>query len=680
MRGRGTRDRDNSASRRRLTRRGIIAGLTVFLMLAGAGVSYAAWTSSANTTSSASAANLAISTGGFSSNAFTFQNHRLTTTGYVTATNSTDTPSSTPGTLELSFGYTGSSVLAGGLTVAVWPIASTASCTAAATVPSGAVTGRWDTVATTASPITASLAKNATLNYCVRVTAAERGDLASTAGALTIQPSVSATLKVGNWKKTSTASTTTQQTAWIFPAFSPTPNTWYQVRNQNTSRCLDVFGANDPDGTGVIDYPCKTDTGSASYNQHWKFTRTTGNYFTMTPRHSTGTRLDVVGQSTAASAAIDIQNASSTHVSQEWQVQTRSAGVYQIVNRRSGMCLQPLDTTRYSPEIEFAQVACDGSALQSYSFIQIAVDVPSITLTCGSPSGGGVTLSWTGAAIDTYQFQSAPTSSSTWSNVGNAPLGATSIVVAPASVSGGTGQYTIRAMWLTNQIGSVSVWKTSAGALSCSAPGPSIDSLTCVNTGTTGTSRLVQLSWTPAASQQYSAQYRAAGANGAWTQIGTIAAGATSWSWPSGSLPGSNGTYDVRIVAGTGTGQNISALATTSVIRDADSISSYLRCAPPAPTLQCTESGAYGQVSYVFSPAHSSQYILKVLVGSTWQDLDNGTVRNGNETASITSSFALGLSDGTYSVQARSSSGTILGYSTVRHATAGGWYDYLRCS
>lgn len=685
MRDQRVRGRTATKSHRRLARRSLIAGLTVFLMLTGVGVSYAAWTSTANTVSSASAASLTITTGGFNSNAFTFQNHLLTTTGYVTATNTTDTPSSTPGTLELSFGYTGSAALAAGLTVKVWPIASTSSCTTAATAPGGAVTGRWDTVATTSSPITAALAKNATQNYCVRVTAADRGDIASASGALSIQPSVSATLKVGNWKKTATALTTTQQTVWIFPAFAPTPNTWYQIKNLGTNNCVDVFGAQDPVGTGVIDYPCKTVVGAGSYNQYWKFTRSTGDYYDMTPRHATTTRMDIVAQSALESAAVDIQLDSNARVSQEWQLQTRSTNVYQLVNRNSGMCLQVLNTTRYDPEIEYAQVVCNGSAGQTYSLTLIEVDVPSMTLSCATSSGGGVTLSWTGAAIDTYNFQSALSPGSSWTTMGDAPQGSTSIVVAPTSIVGGAGQYTTRAMWLTNQLATITVWKTSAGALSCVQPPPSIDSMTCTDTGTTGSTRRVQLSWTPASSVQYSAQYRAVGATGSWTRIENIAAPATTWTWPSGSVPGSNGDYDLRIVVGTGTGASVTALASTTVIRSSDSISSYIRCAPPAPTLQCTNtgSGSNQRVSYGFTPASGVQFILKVRVSSTWQNLEGGTVRAGSASVPIDNSYALGLSEGTYDVQAWSVSGDVLGYSTIRNDNAWSWpsrYDYLRCS
>ncbi len=562
------RMRTRSSSRRWAARHGLVAGITTFLLLAGTGVSYAAWTAGAQATSTASAATLGISTSGFTSNAFSFQNHLLTTTGSVTLTNTTDTPSTTPGAYTMTLGYTGSSVLASKLAVSVWPTTNPSGCASVGSPPMGTVTGFWDTVATTGSPLTGSLAKGTSQSYCLRVSSAERGQLASTAGALTIQPSISASLKVGNWSQSASA-TTTQSTAWIFPAFGPTPNTWYQVKNQGTGDCLDVFGANTTSGTGAIDYACKAGNATGDYNQQWKFTRATGDYFDMTPRHAQAVRLDVVGGSTATLAAVDVQTDDGARMSQEWQLQKQPSGdVYQIVNRKSGMCLQVYNTSVYTPEIEYAQAVCDGTAGQSYTLIVKEVDVPAMTLSCAAAANGGVTYSWTGAAIDTYNFQYRPNGNGSWSSLGDATAGATSITILPAAVSGADGQYNVRAMWLANQLATSNLWKTTTGGvpgLGCSAPLPTLNAVTCTPSPT----RAVTIAWGHAAPSTYTIQLWS---NNSWINEGTANAGSTSYTI-AGNQNWVDGVRTMRVVSGS-----------TNVefeVYNSNYAASYLWCLPP---------------------------------------------------------------------------------------------------
>lgn len=422
----------NTARRRRMMRRALIAGATTFLLFAGAGASYAAWTAGASATSAAGAASLAITTTGFDSNAFTFQNHRLTTTGTVTVQNTTDTTSTTPGDLEVSFGYTGSAVLASKLTVSVWPTADQAGC-AVVTPPPGTATGGWDTAATSASPLTGTLAAGATQGYCVRVTAAERGELADPTGALTIEPSITATLKVGNWFQSAT-STTTQTTAWIFPAYAPPPNSWYQIRNLGSDNCVDVDTASGTSGAGVIDYPCTTGSTSADYHQHWTFTQSSGDYYDLTPRHAQTLRMDVAGGSTAPLAAIDVQTDAAPRPSQEWQLQQRAAGAYQIVNRQSGLCLQVDDSAAGNPGVAYVQAVCDGTLPgQGYTLTQVGIDLPTVTMACQE----------VGSSVDRtvyFTFSSTPpayrlqvnTSGATWQDMN----GATYYTGTSAAISG----------------------------------------------------------------------------------------------------------------------------------------------------------------------------------------------------------------------------------------------------
>lgn len=685
--------------RRRLTRHGLIAGITTFLLLAGTGVSYAAWTADAAAKSTASAATLGISTAGFDSNAFTFQNHRLTTTGSVTLTNTTDTTSTTSGAFELTFGYTGSAVLAAKLSVAVWPTTNPSGCAGVGTPPSGTtVTGRWDTVATTTSPITGSLAKSAAQSYCVRVTAAERGELTSAAGALTIQPSISATLRVGNWYQ-SANSTTTQKTAWIFPAFGPTPNTWYQVKNEGTGNCLDVYGANSASGTGAIDYGCKTGNASGDYNQQWKFTRASGDYFDMTPRHAQAVRLDVVGGSTAALAAVDLQTDDGVRASQEWQLQKQPSGdVYQIVNRKSGLCLQVNNTSAYTPEIEYAQAVCDGTAGQRYTLIVKDVDVPTLTLSCAAAANGGVTFSWGGAAIDTYNFQYRPNGNGSWSALGDAGAGASSITVLPAAVTGAAGQYNVQALWLANQLATSGLWKTTTGgasALSCSPPVPVITSFACVASGS-GTGRIVTCTVSPGATATYTVQAAVSTGSGiSWKDLGTIADGTSALVIDRDSVDGmADGQYNLRVIDGSGNVLDSSRRITVGTDTYRDCV--FVFCTTVSyqyPTV--TGAGAATRTFYCAGTGNGSSrrvlYYWDLQLGSamTFQADSNtgagtswttiGTTATGDMTLAVTGNPPLNWSNATYDVRVQDGSTTLTNALKVR-VNSSGQNKYLTCS
>ncbi len=551
-------------------RHGLIAGTVTFLLLAGTGVSYAAWTAGASATSTAGAASLAVATSGFDSNAFTFQNHRLGTTGGVTITNTTVTSSSTPATYAMTLGYTGSAALASAIAVSIWSTSDTSGCASVGSLPPGTITGSWDTVAATSSPVTGTLVAGASARFCIRATSAERGELASSAGALSIEPSISATLTIDNWSRSATA-TTTEQTAWIFPAFGPYATAWYQVQNLGTGNCVDVHGATGSTGTGVIDYACKPGNASDGYNQQWGFTRTSGDYYDVTPRHAQDLRLDVVGGSGAALVAVDVQTDDDARSSQEWQLQKVAVNTYQIVNRLSGLCLQTNDTTVYGTDVEYAQAVCDGGVGQRFALAYKDGGLPPLALGC-SQSGSGVSYSLDGAAVDTYQFEAKPVSATTWVGIGEAQLGASAFAVAPGAMGGADGQYIVRALWLGNELATSSVWKTTSGAtttLGCSPP----PVLGCAETGN-GRNRTVIFSFTPASPQTFALQVNTSG--DVWMDMmgANLYPGSASVTI-TGDPPFDLGvgSYPVRAIAVGG-----SVIGTSSLVVDATGGFNYLRC------------------------------------------------------------------------------------------------------
>src|SRR5690606_36086565 len=150
---------------------GVIAVLSVALVVTGSGITFALWNASATATGTATTADLELTTSGFESSLTkTFGNHDLATTGSFTLTNTTETTSTLPATYTATLSATGNATLAAKLAVAVWPIADPGSCATATSTP-GVVTGTW---ASFTAPLTGSLSAGEHTSYCIRATATER--------------------------------------------------------------------------------------------------------------------------------------------------------------------------------------------------------------------------------------------------------------------------------------------------------------------------------------------------------------------------------------------------------------------------------------------------------------------------------------------------------------------------
>ena len=230
-----------------------------------------------------------MTTTNFTSVGYTFGNETLVTTGSVTVTNTTTTTSTQSGAVSVTFGPAATATLAGKVTASIWTTASASNCNAAATVPGTATIALWS-----ASPVlTASLAPNASVIYCVRSSIASRETVASAGGSLTFQPKISATITVGNFTGGASA-TTTQSTQYIYPGTTTADVThWNWIRPNFSSTydyCLDVSGGGGTSGTIVISYGCKN---SGAGNQNWKMTASgASGYYTIQPRSSTTLRVD----------------------------------------------------------------------------------------------------------------------------------------------------------------------------------------------------------------------------------------------------------------------------------------------------------------------------------------------------------------------------------------------------
>ena len=374
---------------------GIFAFLTTFIVLAGSTAGYAYWQSNLSVTSTVGAANLSLTTTNFTSVGYTFGNESLVTTGSVTVTNNTVTTSTQSGTVALTFGPNAASTLAGKVTLNLWSTTNVATCTSAATVPGTATTVLWSA----GTSVSTTLAPTASASYCLRSSIASREAVAVAGGTLTFAPKITGTITLGNFTGSAVA-TTTQATQYIYPAVTPDTTHWNWIRpnftNASYDYCLDVSGAATASGTIVISYGCKT---AGASNQNWKFTASgsTG-YFTIQPRNATTLRVDN-SSSTTSGTGISVNMAAgapATAKNQQWQLQLVSAGVYEIVNPLSGLCLtSPSGADQNLGQL--TQTACNGSQLQQYLISQAFEN-----FTC-AVGGSNFTWSWTTATTGPYQ-------------------------------------------------------------------------------------------------------------------------------------------------------------------------------------------------------------------------------------------------------------------------------------
>ncbi|HWM34702.1 MAG TPA: RICIN domain-containing protein [Pseudolysinimonas sp.] len=429
---------------RRHLLRGLIAAAVVTLLGVGAGAGFAAWSGTATVTGSASAAQLAVTTTNFTSAAYTFGNETLTTTGSVSVSNTTTTTSTRVPALTLAFSRdSGASALAQKVALTVWYQAS-GTCTTSTSVGAGAVTGTWASFA----GLSTTLAKGATATYCIRSTIADRQDVALAGGTQSFVPKVTATLSVGSFTGAATATATAGQvTRYIYPAASLSTTTWYMVKS--SGQCMDVSGGGtSASGTAVISYPCKT---SDTTNQEWLFTAdgSTG-YYDLTPRSGTSTnvRADING-ATSAGAAVTVRTDGSS-AGQLWQPQLVSTGVYQFVNKLTGMCLTSTATSSGA----VTQAVCSGAGTQQHTLTSTGSTAPALqNLQCMDGSYSTTAgIHWTTASNGGYLAQAQRTANGTWSTVSstsgqwadNVQVTAGTLPSGTTMINWGNGTYPVR--------------------------------------------------------------------------------------------------------------------------------------------------------------------------------------------------------------------------------------------
>ena len=180
------------------------------------------------------------------------------------------------------------------------------------------------------------------------------------------------------------------------------PSGYQQLRVDNDSLCLDVFGASTANNAAIDQWGCKT---SAQSNQEFQFNPVSGGYGELQNQNS---GLDIVVQNASTASLAPIiqytQNGTSNGL---WLPTQLSDGSWQFKNQNSGLCLDVTGASS-TPGTQLEQYACKSSAAGTNQ------GFTSIPLSAGAPPTGG-SLSTLGANV--YVFTPSEAQSTIQSDI-----------------------------------------------------------------------------------------------------------------------------------------------------------------------------------------------------------------------------------------------------------------------
>lgn len=104
-----------------------------------------------------------------------------------------------------------------------------------------------------------------------------------------------------------------------------------RLQSRRSGKCIDVPGANQASGTGLIQYTCHSNA-----NQQWAAENLSGGYLRLKVAHS-GKCMDIASASTADSVRV-VQADCSNSNRQQWLKEDMGSGYYRLKNRHSGKC------------------------------------------------------------------------------------------------------------------------------------------------------------------------------------------------------------------------------------------------------------------------------------------------------------------------------------------------------
>lgn len=416
----------------RSIKHGIVAGLVTAIVLGGATASYAYWTTSASVSSTPKAASLVVTATAVSL-AATYGNDTLTSTSYLQVRNDTVTTSTTVPALTVSLGSQNGGALAANTAIQAWSVSAPSACATSTPVPSsGVFTGNWGSGATVSGM---TLAKNTTATVCIRSTIADRNSVASSSGTLSFTPVATATINVALFTA-SGSGTGTQSTQYIYSPTTLDRQNWYFIKPQNQSNCLDVSNGDLPatSGTTFISYPCKstTDTSNYIWNQLWTFLPTGDGYAELKPRSGPSVRVDSSG---VATGSLTVKTDTSG-ASQLWDVQSVGGGLYQFINKATGLCMNVS-----TGAADANQAACSSAATQRFSIVsQGHIGLDNLSCAIGG-TGTARTLTYSFWQNDTGAYALQVNTAGTWTTVGTTGTTASSVsatIGGYAATAGGT--------------------------------------------------------------------------------------------------------------------------------------------------------------------------------------------------------------------------------------------------
>ena len=193
---------------------------------------------------------------------------------------------------------------------------------------------------------------------------------------MTITPQVAASIALGNYTGSASA-TATQQTQYLFPLVTPATSTttWNYIHRAFTAPvgnyCADLESGTGPNAIG---WPCKN---NGTSNQSYRFDAVTGKpgYYTIKSNITAGP----VFQQNATGAEVTAVAAVTGQANQQWMIQqtaasyvgTSTRSFYQFVNASTGQCLTYASVNGTTAALNQLTVDnCNGTATQQFLVVR----------------------------------------------------------------------------------------------------------------------------------------------------------------------------------------------------------------------------------------------------------------------------------------------------------------------
>ena len=144
------------------------------------------------------------------------------------------------------------------------------------------------------------------------------------------------------------------------------PTAWYNIINQNSSKCVDDTAWQTSNGTPVQQYGC----GNGQFNQQWQLVPTSDGYVKIVLRHAPWLALDVTGGPGATGTGVKVQLwGYGGGTNQQWKPVARGGGFYELRARHSNKCLD-VPGSSIEQGVVLQQWDCNGTGAQSFRFVQ----------------------------------------------------------------------------------------------------------------------------------------------------------------------------------------------------------------------------------------------------------------------------------------------------------------------